>query len=601
MEEVCLPSSLISSFTVPRPDLRPLCFPPPIGAARRQEVRPVAIDPEDLYPDSRALDRFGIEKALRLRVLPLRPAGAVCPVASPDLDTFRRARPALERELGAVACCIASEDVIAEQIERLRAPTLARRAATRTPERDSCRTWSGAFVAKTILLSTALTMLLGAFRPDILIGMLTAWATLTLLAVTGLRTVAAAVEIVHIRRKGREWASTRSLRHPKERLPTVSILVPLYDERNIASRLVTRLGRLDYPRDRLEVLLILEAGDRMTEEALRAASLPEWMRLVRVPRGEIRTKPRAMNYALDFAKGEIIGVYDAEDAPAPDQLLKVADIFRRSGPEIACVQGVLDFYNARQTWLTRCFSIDYAIWFRLVLPGLVRMGFVIPLGGTTLFFRRDALEGLGRWDAHNVTEDADLGVRLARRGYGVAFAPTVTEEEATASVTAWVRQRSRWIKGYAITWAVHMRDPLRLWGELGTKRFLGVQILFFGTLSQFLLAPLLWSFWLILFGLPHPLTAFAPPGLIITLGALFLLSEIATVATAAFSVASPRHRWLIKWVPMMHLYFPLAAIASWKGYVELVLNPFYWDKTAHGKDSIRRRVDRAARRLRHPA
>ena len=201
-----------------------------------------------------------------------------------------------------------------------------------------------------------------------------------------------------------------------------------------------------------------------------------------------------MNYGLNFARGSIVGVYDAEDAPEPDQILKVARKFLEVPSDVACLQGVLDFYNAHNTWLTRCFTIDYAIWFRLVLPGLVRLGLPIPLGGTTVFFRRSALEAFGRWDAHNVTEDADLGVRLARRGYRCDFVQSVTEEEATHTVRAWIRQRSRWIKGYAMTWAVHMRDPLSLLGELGPLRFLAIQILFLGTLSQFLLAPLLWSF-----------------------------------------------------------------------------------------------------------
>jgi cellulose synthase/poly-beta-1,6-N-acetylglucosamine synthase-like glycosyltransferase len=333
----------------------------------------------------------------------------------------------------------------------------------------------------------------------------------------------------------------------------------------------------------LEVCLILEETDQQTADVLAWTELPDWMRIVSVPDGRLRTKPRAMNYALDFTSGDIVGIYDAEDKPARDQLLKVAAGFARAGPNVACLQGVLDFYNAKQNWLTRCFTIDYATWFRLVLPGLVRLGIVIPLGGTTVFFRRAALEGMGRWDAHNVTEDADLGVRLARHGYRVEFVDSVTEEEATSSVGAWVRQRSRWIKGYAVTWAVHMRDPLRLLGELGPWRFFGVQVLFLGTLSQFVMAPLLWSLWVVPFGVYHPLVEIAPTWAILTMAGLFLLAEIATMAIAAFSVATPKRRWLIKWVPVMHLYFPLAAVASWKGFAELFARPFYWDKTAHGR------------------
>ena len=556
---------------------------------------------EHQKPDSRALDRFGIEAALRLGLLPLRPAGAVTPVAGARRTDFDAALPELEKALGPVAYCRAERHEIEAHIASMRAPTLSARAAARTALPESCRGWSGRKLAVWGFIFGSLVFGFALATPQMLAAVLTLWATVTLMSVTALRSVAALVELNHARRLGQNWASQRTLREPGAELPFVSLLVPLCDEQDIAPRLVERLCRLDYDRNRLETLLILEADDHRTNAALENARLPDWMRVIRVPAGGIRTKPRALNYALDFARGDIVGVYDAEDAPAPDQLLKVAKAFRTSGPRTACVQGVLDFYNTRESWLTRCFTIDYATWFRLVLPGLVRLGLPIPLGGTTVFFRRHVLDRIGRWDAHNLTEDADLGIRLSRRGYHVAFIPTVTEEEATASVPAWIRQRSRWIKGYAVTWAVHMRDPLRLLGELGPLRFLCVQILLFGTLSQFILAPFLWSFWLILFGLPHPVAAILPWTAIVLLGVLFLLSEVATLAIAAFSVATPRHRWLIKWVPVMHLYFPLAAIASWKGYAELIWKPFFWDKTAHGGPATQPPADLGAPHPPHPA
>lgn len=550
--------------------------------------------------DPRALDRLGLETALRLGVIPLRPAGAVTPVAAASMGAFREAQPYLQTVLGPVACVLASRRQILAAIGATRDQVLASRAGHRTKAGESCRSWSGPRTAAIVLILTALVIMGAVFAPDALLAILAFWAALTLLAVTILRSVAALVEARQARKLSQTWTSHRGLRRPADGLPFVSLLIPLFDEKDIAQQLVSRLDRLDYPRSRLEVLLILEEDDRTTRMALEDVDLPSWMTIVNVPRGNPRTKPRALNYALDFTRGDIVGIYDAEDAPAPDQLLKVAQTFRNSGEETACVQGVLDFYNARQTWLTRCFAIDYATWFRLVLPGLVRLGFSIPLGGTTLFFRRDVLDRLGRWDAHNVTEDADLGLRLARRGYRVAFVPTVTKEEATATIPAWLRQRSRWIKGYAVTWAVHMRDPLRLWGELGTLRFIGVQILFLGTLSQFVLAPLLWSFWLVLLGIPHPLESMAPWHVIVALTALFVLCEIATLTVAALSVATPKHRWLIKWVPLLHLYFPLAAIASWKGYAELVSKPFYWDKTAHGRDINSEAADRDVMPPPHP-
>jgi cellulose synthase/poly-beta-1,6-N-acetylglucosamine synthase-like glycosyltransferase len=560
----------------------PLLLTPQFRRRSAHSAHDTSAPLENLDGDPRGIDHLGWAFVLQHNLLPLIPKGAVTPVACADPHTFETHRTTLEAKLGRVAYCHSTQDVITAAASNVRGTIAVARAETSTPKNESCRIWSGrraAFVASAVLGSLSLCAVLW---PAATLLALTLWAVLTLCATTGLRTVAALVELRHSRRKTIEWCSSRSHKIDVGRLPRISLLVPLYKEQDIASELVTRLSAIDYPKDRLEVCLILENCDHQTAEVLAWAVLPDWMRIVRVPEGALRTKPRAMNFALDFTNGDIVGIFDAEDMPAKDQLRKVAAGFARAKPNVACLQGVLDFYNAKQNWLTRCFTIDYAMWFRLVLPGLVRLGIVIPLGGTTVFFRRRALEDLGRWDAHNVTEDADLGIRIARHGYRTAFVDSVTLEEATASVPAWVRQRSRWIKGYAMTWAVHMRDPLRLLGELGPWKFLGVQILFLGTLSQFVFAPLLWSFWLVPFGFYHPVVEIAPRGVVLTMAALFLLAEIATMAMSAFAVAGPRHRWLIKWVPVMHLYFPLAAVALWKGFAELFTHPFYWDKTSHG-------------------
>lgn len=556
--------------------------PPPLLLPRSQRCD--VLEGDASQPDARAVDRIGLETALRHHILPLAAAGAVTPVAATSLASFRRMEPHLRARLGTVVCRIASEAAIEGALLSMRQAYLARRAEARTPAVESCRTWSRTRLAAILATLALASVLLSLSYPTVLIWVFFGWAAFTLICVTGLRVTAALAQLLHLRRRGRTWRSSRNVTAMPSHLPVISLLVPLYKERDIAARLVRRLSELDYPRDRLEVALILEWGDQTTEMALRAARLPDWMRIIRVPPGDLRTKPRAMNYAMDFLSGEVIGIYDAEDAPARDQLMMVAHAFEQAPQNVACVQGALDFYNAGKNWLTRCFTIDYAVWFRLILPGFERLGFVLPLGGTTVFFRRSALENLGRWDAHNVTEDADLGIRLARRGYRCGFLPSVTEEEATATLPTWLRQRSRWIKGYAMTWAVHMRDPLRLLGELGWLRFLGVQVLFLGTLSQFLFAPLLWSFWLILFGLPHPITAIAPWSVVVGLTALFFFCEVATLLTAAMAVSRPKHRWLIKWVPLMHVYYPLAAIASWKAFAEMLSRPFYWDKTSHGQD-----------------
>lgn len=367
------------------------------------------------------------------------------------------------------------------------------------------------------------------------------------------------------------------------RLPKVSILVALFQEKHIAARLIKRLKNLDYPRELLDVLLIVEADDDTTKAALQKCDLPHWTKIIPVPKGALRTKPRAMNYALEFCRGTIIGVYDAEDAPEPDQIHAVVRRFHERGPKVACLQGVLDFYNPSHNWMSRCFTIEYASWFRVILPGLARLGLPIPLGGTTLFFRREALEALGAWDAHNVAEDADLGIRLARQGYRTEIINTVTLEEANCRLWPWVRQRSRWIKGYAATWAVHMRQPRQLLHDLGWRGFLGVHVLFGGSLSQYFLAPFLWSFWVIPLGFEHPLQTRVPPAMLWTIVAIFIFSEVITVLIGMLAVAQGRHRRLLKWVPSLHFYYPLAVIAAAKAAYELLSRPFFWDKTSHGQ------------------
>jgi cellulose synthase/poly-beta-1,6-N-acetylglucosamine synthase-like glycosyltransferase len=362
-------------------------------------------------------------------------------------------------------------------------------------------------------------------------------------------------------------------------LPVVSVMVALYREADIAARLVRRLERLDYPRDLLDIVLVVEETDRLTRNALAAAALPPWMRVVAVPDGPVRTKPRALNYALDLCRGSIIGVYDAEDAPEPAQIRKVVQHFRQAGPNVACLQGVLDFYNPQANPMARCFALEYAGWFRVVLPGLARLGMPVPLGGTTLFFRREVLERLGGWDAHNVTEDADLGMRLARRGYVTELVDTVTREEACCHPWPWVKQRSRWIKGYMMTLAVHMRHPRLLWQELGPVGFAGFQLLFVATLSQFLLAPVLWLCWLVPTGLvPLPF----PPALFPVFLGLCLAAEAVNLAVVWTGRRRAGLRQPVLWLLALYAYFPLATVAAYKALWELMHRPFFWDKTSHG-------------------
>lgn len=532
-------------------------------------------------PDYRLITSLGAENCLRLGVVPWKRIGAATLVATSRPEQFKDALEQFPADFGTVLMVIAPEADIQRALLRTSHLALARRAETRVKTTESCRDWNTGAMARLLaaLLIALASGILAAPRATILL--LTSWAIIALVFNTGLKATAAWAVLKTDNPKAAIFRTRRSGKSAMK-LPRISIMVPLFKEREIASRLVRRLQRINYPRALLDICLVVEEDDTITQGALERANLPFWMRQIVVPRAKLKTKPRALNYALDFCKGSIIGVYDAEDAPEPDQLFKVARRFHECGPQVACLQGILDFYNAGTNWLSRCFAVEYATWFRIVLPGLERLGLVIPLGGTTIFFRRDALEKIGGWDAHNVTEDADLGVRLARRGYTTQLLPTVTEEEANCRVWPWIKQRSRWLKGYAITWAVHMRNPRKLLSELGPWRFFGVQVLFLGALSQFLLAPILWSFWVIPFGIPHPIQSAVSPTAFYLLTGTFLVSELVTLVVGIVALKTSNHRGLWKWVPTLHFYFPLASIAAYKGVWELISKPFYWDKTTHG-------------------
>lgn len=551
-------------------------------AALARQWQADVVDPVAQPPDPRLIDRLGAGFCLQSGLLPWRGTGGATVVLTARPEEFERHRPLLEERFGPVIMALGAEQALHAGLLSARVDDLRLRAESRVAPALSCRLWDGAAVRR-LAVAAAVTL-----TAALLMAPLAVLAGLTLIALTmmllniGLRATAAFTAV----RAGRSGARPDPLaaRRPTPigRLPIVSVMVPLYKEPDIAPRLIARLGRLTYPRELLDVLLLVEAEDTETLSALRATRLPRWMRVVTVPAGPLKTKPRALNFGLDFCRGSIIGIYDAEDAPEADQIHRIVRRFQQAGPDVGCVQGVLDFYNPRRNWLSRCFTVEYAALFRLVLPGLERLGLPIPLGGTTLFCRRTALEDLGAWDAHNVTEDADLGVRLARRGYRTVCLDTVTEEEANCRLTPWVRQRSRWIKGYMMTWVVHMRDPAALRRDLGWRGFFGFQVLFLAAPLQFLLAPVLWSFWVLALGLPHPVTAVLPAGVAGGMVALFLLAEITNIAIGMTAVSGRRHRGLRRWVPTLHVYYPLASAAACKAGWELVARPFYWDKTAHG-------------------
>lgn len=521
---------------------------------------------------------------LHHRVIPWVRVGGTVMIATDRPDQFDTVRAALADTFADIMPVLASDTDIEQAIARQFTGPMARAAGTRVQEDYSCRTWNaGSRMLLPGLFVVCLLALIAAPVPTLAVLSLVAIATLFMFIT--LKTIAALTHLLSQKSLMAQEETGPAGAHAGSaiRLPKVSILVPLFHEKEIAGALIRRLERLTYPKALLDVILVLEEHDTITELTLAATSLPAWMRVIQVPaHGGLTTKPRAMNYALDFCRGDIIGVWDAEDAPSPGQIERVVERFSDAPEDVVCLQGILDYYNPRTNWLSRCFTIEYSSWFRVVLPGIARLGLIVPLGGTTLYFRRDKLEELGGWDAHNVTEDADLGVRLCRAGYRTELINTVTHEEANCRVWPWIKQRSRWLKGFMVTYLVHMRSPRRLLADLGVLRFLSLQAFFVGTLSQFLLAPVLWSFWLILFGVAHPVQTLVGTQFVYALSGLFLLTELIVIIIGLIAVSSPNRRFLMRWVPTMMFYFPLAAVAAYKALYELMFKPYYWDKTQHG-------------------
>ena len=529
-------------------------------------------------PDPRLIDRLGPARCLRMRCLPWAQAGNVCVVATSRPDSFETLRPALERRLGPVVMALIGDTALDTALERTRRSYLRRRAEAWVPAAESCRDWNACGAQRWLGAVLVALIGLGIWAPVATLWTLIALAVLVMAACNTLKAAATIAALRH--RPDPTPEPSPDTAEPL--LPVVSVMVPMFREPDTVPKLINRLSRLRYPRTRLDMMLVVEEIDTATRNALAQQTLPRWMRVIVVPDAALRTKPRALNYAMSFARGSIIGVYDAEDAPAPDQIRRVARHFAAAGPDLACVQGVLDYFNPGTNWLSRCFTIEYAAWFRLLLPGKQALGLVLPLGGTTLFFRRAALERLRGWDAHNVTEDADLGIRLARHGYRTEILSSATFEEANCHALPWVRQRSRWLKGYAITYAVHMRRPGVLLRQLGVWRFLGLQVQFLGTLVQVVLAPLLLSFWAVPLGLGHPLAGTAPLWVPWTMGVVFFAALVVDIVVPVAALHNAHHRWLRPWVLLLPLYFPLATLAAYKALWELVTAPHYWDKTAHG-------------------
>ena len=368
-------------------------------------------------------------------------------------------------------------------------------------------------------------------------------------------------------------------------LPIYSVLVALYRERSVAAQLAAALDRLDWPRSRLDIKLICEEDDEETIAALRDVPLGPEYEIVHVPVHLPRTKPKALSYALPGARGSYVTVYDAEDRPHPGQLREAHAAFTAAPAHVVCLQAPLIVTNARRSWLSALFALEYAGLFRGLLPMLSLTGMPLPLGGTSNHFRTAELREIGGWDPYNMTEDADLGMRLHRLGYRSRVIYKPTFEEAPLTLSIWLGQRTRWFKGWLQTWLVLMRRPVLLGGEMGWPAFAVFQVLIAGMLLSALSHPVVIGFlvylaWVMIAGGTH-VDGWLAFWLFIG-DTVNIFGSYAVFVALGFSRMGRAEKAAVGWRwTLVPVYWLIMSLAAWRALLELRTDPFSWKKTPH--------------------
>ena len=430
---------------------------------------------------------------------------------------------------------------------------------------------------KAVILSVALATLVVSWALPVLIHVLAGFA---MLLNAGVRLGA----VWHITRDPQKEPD--NVRIAEEHLPVYTVLVPLYDEAQMVPDLIAALSALDYPPDKLDVKFVLEHRDRATLAALRSHQLPSYFDVLRVPHRDPLTKPKALNYAFQFARGELVTVYDAEDRPDPMQLRQAAARFHMAGRQLACLQCKLVIDHPNETWITRMFALEYGCLFGCILPFLSRCRINFPLGGTSNHFRASALRAIGAWDPYNVTEDADLGIRLTRQGYRMELLPSNTYEEAPVSLDAWFGQRSRWFKGWLQTLVVHLRPPNDFVRDVGRDNALAVAALLIGGLFGIALHPvfLLSLYGTLIFAVPWGAPATSLQMLVFGFDCVVFLVGYGGAILLAEMARRRQHAELPWYLPYtLPFYWMLMGIALLIAVADLIRAPSDWNKTVHGR------------------
>ncbi len=355
-------------------------------------------------------------------------------------------------------------------------------------------------------------------------------------------------------------------------LPKYTIMVPLYKEDKIIYNLFISMEKIDYPKDLLEILLLVEENDKITKRALSKLAIPNHIKIINIPKSYPRTKPKACNYGLNFATGKYITVYDAEDRPSENQLKQVVAKFSLCTSQVICIQARLNYYNREENYLTKLFSIEYSILFEYMLEGLKKLSLPIPLGGTSNHFIREKLIELGGWDSFNVTEDADLGLRLNHAGYKTELIASTTYEESPITLKAWIKQRSRWIKGHLLTSLLHVgfKKKVKLKDLVGIMLTLYIPSLIYILIPFFIL--------ITIFNLKIPISSiFWKINLPLALLLPFILSLFIIIRNKWYNSKSA--------IFLSFFYYWLLPIAGIRSLIQVFTSPFKWEKTEHGLSS----------------
>ena len=373
---------------------------------------------------------------------------------------------------------------------------------------------------------------------------------------------------------------------PEQQWPAYTIFCPLYNEAAVLPQFVEAMSKMDYPKEKLQVMLLLEDDDKKTIEAARTMNLPSYFTIQVVPHSHPKTKPKAMNYGLKKATGEYIVVYDAEDIPEAKQLKKAVIAFQKEGEKTVCIQAKLNFYNPHQNILTRVFTAEYSLWFELVLTGLQSINAPIPLGGTSNHFRKKDLHILRGWDSFNVTEDADLGIRLVKAGYRTAIVESTTLEEANSNGINWFWQRTRWIKGYIQTYFIHMRRPGDFPGIHKKPHFITFQLIVGGKVLSMFINPTMWAITILYFIFRNIAGAFIEtlfsPAIFYMAASSLVFGNFLYMYYYMIGCKKHGHDELVKYAFLVPLYWLAMSIAAWVAFYKFITEPHHWSKTKHG-------------------